>query len=714
MLPLTADDPRRISAHTLLARIGGGGMGRVYLGRSRSGRLLAVKVVHPDHAGDPEFGERFAREVRAVQGISGAFTAPIVDAGPTDDPPWLATGYVPSVSLAEAVHRAGPLPEAAVAYLGLGLGEALRSVHAAGITHRDLKPSNILLAADGPRVIDFGVARSFDETPMTRTGQMVGTAAYMSPEQANGHRAGPASDVFALGGVLHFALTGRAPFPGDDHTVLFRIVRDEPDLGAVPGPLRDIVRRCLAKDPGLRPAPADLVAELARTVPAASGLSPAPYPGAPAVPGQPGPALVWPPLPVRGLITERERQARYFQENARAAGPGGAGAPRRGRTRLLVTFAAASTVLVIGAAALVAAQLTGVSPWAAADGSADGAGSPGAEDGVAPPRPWDGGVDPDGLDVESAFLHIEGHDPVASLAFDPVESDVIYAARLGRLDRWPIPPAPEGEFPTAESDEQTDIDGDGDTLVRSVATAPEGGTVATSTTSGEIRVIDSSSGAVRTVAPAEGDGGFPDASQRSLEERFPDGRTVMFAPDGRTLYAAGSRGVTRYDTATGEERPLGSPVAGDAVSLHPEGTRLLVTDGGTVRIVDAESGEEAGAFDSGASGRISAVYSGDGTRIITAGSDTVVRVFDAETFEAEQELTSHTSAVIAIAASPNGRVLATADQSGLITTWNLDTGAPLLENDNQPNPVRALAWDAEGARLAAGYENSLIMVWTRR
>ena len=210
--PLAADDPRQVGGFRLQARLGAGGMGRVYLGYSPGGRPVAVKVVHPDLARDPEFMQRFRREVAAAQSVSDAYTAAVVGAGPDDSPPWLATTFVAGPSLADLVARSGPLPEAAVWRLAGGLAEALQAIHAHGLVHRDLKPGNILIAADGPRVIDFGISRTTSGTVVTATRTTIGTPAYMSPEQAQGHPVGPASDIFSLGSVLAFAATGASPF----------------------------------------------------------------------------------------------------------------------------------------------------------------------------------------------------------------------------------------------------------------------------------------------------------------------------------------------------------------------------------------------------------------------------------------------------------------------------------------------------------------------
>ena len=246
-------------------------MGRVYLGYSPGGRAVAVKIVHPELARDAEFMARFEREVQAAEAVSGAYTAPVVGAGPDDTPPWLATAFVAGPSLADLVARMGPLPEAAVWRLAGGLIEALQAIHAQGLVHRDLKPGNILLAADGPRVIDFGISRALHGTAMTATRMTLGTPAYMSPEQAQGQEVGPPSDVFSLGSVLAFAATGNAPFDGGQaFAIAYRVVSADPDLSRVTegpyGPhglgLRGLVAACLAKDPASRPTLSQLITDV--------------------------------------------------------------------------------------------------------------------------------------------------------------------------------------------------------------------------------------------------------------------------------------------------------------------------------------------------------------------------------------------------------------------------------------------------------------------
>jgi serine/threonine protein kinase len=255
MKALAADDPRVIGEYRLRAQLGAGGMGRVYLGLSPAGRAVAIKVVHPDLASDAEFLCRFAQEVAAARAVSGIYTAPVVASGLNERPPWLATAFVPGPSLDQVVTEHGPLPEPALWPLLGGLVESLQAIHACGVVHRDLKPANVLLASDGPRVIDFGISRATDGTSLTAAGVVFGTPGYMSPEQAEGRGAGPASDVFALGCVVAYAAAGAGPFgTGSAATILYRVVHAEPALDGIPPKLREVIAACLAKDPAARPA----------------------------------------------------------------------------------------------------------------------------------------------------------------------------------------------------------------------------------------------------------------------------------------------------------------------------------------------------------------------------------------------------------------------------------------------------------------------------
>ncbi|MCS0639668.1 serine/threonine-protein kinase [Streptomyces sp. LP05-1] len=250
--------------YRLEARLGNGGMGVVHLATSASGLRLAVKVVHAEHAADPEFRARFRQEVLAARRVSGAFTAPVVDADPDAVRPWMATLFIDGPTLSERVKRNGPLAPDELRRVGSGLAEALRDIHRAGVVHRDLKPGNVLLAPDGPKVIDFGISRPSDSDLRTETGKLIGTPPFMAPEQFQRPReVGPAADVFAMGAVLVHAATGRGPFDSDSpYIVAYQVVHDEPELAGVPHELLPLVSRCLAKEPADRPTAEEVMIAL--------------------------------------------------------------------------------------------------------------------------------------------------------------------------------------------------------------------------------------------------------------------------------------------------------------------------------------------------------------------------------------------------------------------------------------------------------------------
>ena len=356
-----------------------------------------MKVVRPELGNDPAFRERFRQEVAAARRVSGLFTAQVLDADPDGALPWLVTAYVPGPSLAEAVAARGPLPPLTVLWLVRGVAEALAAIHGAGVVHRDLKPSNVLLAADGPRVIDFGIARAVEATQLTQTGVRVGSAQFMAPEQARGEPVGLAADVWALGALGCFAATGQAPFgEGDEHAVLYRIVHEEPDLGRCPPEVAAVLTACLARDPGARPSPSQ-VSELCRTAesgsaaeaggswlppalaadlaeyapPAASWPAPAPGPGPAFGPGPaagpvpafgpgsaPGPAPIAGPAPVPGTAWGTPSGPGL---PGVPTGPVAGGSPHPGWRRLsprALAACVAAAVVLIGAAAYGAVALT--------------------------------------------------------------------------------------------------------------------------------------------------------------------------------------------------------------------------------------------------------------------------------------------------------------------------------------------------------------------
>ncbi|MFF8675917.1 protein kinase [Streptomyces sp. NPDC015242] len=367
-MPLHRDDPKSVGGYRLLDRLGAGGMGVVYRGRARSGRDVALKVVHAQYAEDPVFRSRFRQEIAAVRKVSGAFTAPVLDADPDAARPWMATQYVPGPSLARRVRDHGALGPAELRGLALGLVEALRDIHGAGVVHRDLKPANVLLAQDGPRVIDFGISRAAENhLTLTETGQMIGTPPFMSPEQlADAREVGPASDVFSLGSLLAYAVTGRGPFDTDSpYLTAYRVVHDVPALDGVGQPLRALLERCLAKDAADRPVLEDLAQDLAAVLPERADGDPATV------------ILGGGAVPAAGVT--RAATTAGPPQRVRPAAP----EPVRPRRRVRPLLAAAGTA---GALALgLTAYLTLGPGWAR---SADRTGPSAASRWAAPPAGW--------------------------------------------------------------------------------------------------------------------------------------------------------------------------------------------------------------------------------------------------------------------------------------------------------------------------------------
>ncbi|TVL92100.1 protein kinase domain-containing protein [Streptomyces sp. SAJ15] len=349
-MPLSAGDPESIGDYQLLERLGSGGMGVVYRACSASGRQVAVKLVHAQFALDDEFRTRFRQEVAAARRVSGAYTAPVVDADPDAERPWMATLYVPGQTLAQRLADTGPLDAAELRRLALGMAEALGDIHRVGVVHRDLKPANVLMSEDGPRVIDFGISRAADNQTLTVTGRVMGTPPFMSPEQLSRPReVTAASDIFSLGALLVYAVTGRGPFDSDSpYMTAYQVVHEPPALEELARPLRDIVADCLAKDPAERPALPELMARLRDLPTRGSLLAQAGETGADAPAGR----------PEAGSGTASARDSGPDRP-PRDYGPTSPGRRRR-RTVLAIVAAVAALGLGGGGVALYASGGSGV------------------------------------------------------------------------------------------------------------------------------------------------------------------------------------------------------------------------------------------------------------------------------------------------------------------------------------------------------------------
>ncbi|MFB4317302.1 WD40 repeat domain-containing serine/threonine protein kinase [Actinomadura sp. 21ATH] len=492
-MPLQPADPRQVGTYRLEWRLGGGGMGQVYLGRSRGGRPVAVKVVRPELAEDPAFRERFALEVEAAGRVGGFYTAQVVDADPAAHPPWLVTAFVSGPSLAQAVHEHGPLAARTLDVLGAGLAEGLAAIHATGLVHRDLKPGNIILAADGPRVIDFGIVRAMDAAHGSTA--VLGTPRFMSPEQARGLQVGPSSDVFALGSVLTFAATGRGPFgTGPPEAVLYRIVHQEPDLSGVPAHLIDLLRACLDKEPAERPRLADILERLADAPGTRSGQ--------------------WLPREVTELISRYDSEYAHRPPDT----TGGTPAPQAGRRWHLSRRSLVLAGLGIAAAVPAAPLLESLS--AGAEGSLP----------REPAALFDGPVralafSPDGdlLQLWDATTHVKiatlahTNSHLHALAFAPDGKTLAQLRNDGQITLWNIP-----------SRRRTSAIGGPGSGITCIAFGPDG-VLAGGLNDGTVTLWDISTGRSITALSA--------GANAEIE-------CVAISPDGRTVAAAGGEGIT--------------------------------------------------------------------------------------------------------------------------------------------------------------------------
>lgn len=541
----------RVGPYRLVRLLGAGGMGEVHLARAGDGRHVALKLVHEELAADPEFRARFRQEVDAARKVLSFFTVPLVAAGPDDPTPWLATQYVPGPSLAQAVAADGPLPPRRLCTLAAALGEALVVVHAAGIVHRDLKPSNVLLADDGPRVIDFGIARAADATGLTGTGMAIGTLGYASPEQLVGDGpVGPAGDVYSLGAVLLYAATGRAPY-GEvpAATLAYWTVHGTPDLTGVPAELAELVRGCLAREPADRPAPAQVIA--------AARAAESPEPHQSPEPQSPESAPGGPPAVAGGATTSYPLAMPHSPTPATPSAPAEGPGPGRLRRPAARPLAAAATAAVTTAALLAGAFLF------LPDDDDPGGGTP--EQGSASPRTPGGDAEKAEDDGRTAAPEPSG--PAADAAADVTAAgDRVREWRApveGTEDRTTLVGGWLTEHAAARTDSRGTLGldpGSGDRLW--TVPPPEGSAVACRTSHGRTATYK---GVGAVVYGDEDDdlddcdvvGAVDTASGRLLWQEQIGGsstRSPTLGMSGGRLVVAAEKGMLGLDPRTGDER----------------------------------------------------------------------------------------------------------------------------------------------------------------
>ncbi|MER7340899.1 serine/threonine-protein kinase [Streptomyces sp. NPDC000075] len=678
--PLGPGDPRDIGPYRLEGRLGAGGMGQVFLGTSASGRRVAVKLIRPELAGTPRFRERFAREAAAARQVGGFHTAQVVDADPAAEPPWLATAFVPGPTLQQLVDTDGPLDPAAVLRLGAGIAEGLAAIHRCGLVHRDLKPGNVIVAEDGPRIIDFGIALDAGADAPTRTGSVIGTYAYMSPEQVRGEELSPAGDVFAFGSVLVFAATGRSPFDATTlPAIVHRVVTEPPRLDGLAAPLRDVAEACLAKDPARRPGMDEVLARLSVTgpgaVPGASagafGAAPAAFEAAPggafhALPTQPAQAPPAPPGPPG------------ISPAPLPASPGPGRGPLSRRTLLIGGIGAA-------AAAAVPAYLLRDS--------------------------WPGSASQP--DRTRPVARLEGHSrSLTCLAFSPDGRTLAAAGSAGELWLWDTVTR---RTVTRFAGEPPHVNG--------LAFSPDGRTLAGSCEDGTLRRWD-----MRTRTPLPAVSGFEPYS-------IPTPYSLAVSPDGAVLAAAGGGTLQLLDLASG--RRLKKLEAGEpsGVLFSPDGKAVATASRQRVLLWDVDGGEQPRTFtDDSVAFRFNRVLiSPDGKTIGGAGPG--VHLWDRATGRPTATLTSPHRRLDEAAYRPGHPVIAgggfgfgpgddvndkaRAATGGTISLWDQNTGrlaqtltADLGQSVAAPL-LSALAFSPDGKTLAAAFSPSdtTIQLW---
>jgi serine/threonine protein kinase len=722
---LQPGDPGMVGRYRLLGRLGEGGMGRVFLGMSPGGRQVAVKLIHAGPAAGSQFRERFAREIAAARQVGGFHTAPVVDADPDADPPWMVTAYIHGPSLQDAVSERGPFGLADLCALGAGLAEGLGAIHACGLVHRDLKPSNVILAEDGPRIIDFGIARSTTAGPMTTVGSVVGTYSYMSPEQVRGDPAGPASDVFALGCTLAFAATARSPFgEGTIFTVVSRIISEPPDLEGATDErgFRQLLTECLAKSPADRPALADILTRLTsaglddpvlphdtgsgpapgsepesrhdQTAPSGQGFAPTQtiHTGDPvprdgiAPPGHSGHSgdSGWDPKDTAGPGSDGQAGPGSQAE----PGPGGrAGrrAPRRG-------------VLIGAGVALIALLAAGLGVLLAGGGHAAkthlAAGRtsprPSARPSASPPT------------QPQATLHDPKGKKVFGVAFSS-SSVLATGDNNGSTYLWNVDTGKlTGTLPDPNSQG-----------VNSVAFSRNGNSYATADASGSVYLWDAATGKLTgTLNNARTLGAF----------------TVAISPDGGFVAVGNETGsTTLWNVATGKFSASPTATLRDphgkyvyAVAFSPDGGYLAAgdTDGSTYLWNVATGKLTATLPDPNSQYLYDVAFSPDGRLLAVSDSNGNGHIYLWNI--ATRKLTATLQALNGgdfadVAFSPDGRFVAAADGNGSVHVWNVATGQNLASlPDPTGNQLIGAAFSPDGRLIAVTDVSGDAYLWNMK
>jgi sugar lactone lactonase YvrE len=647
-------DTRQVGRYRLLTELGQGGMGRVFLGYGPDGRLVAVKQVRPQLTEEDGFLARFRQEVAASRTVSGAYTAAVVDADVDGPTPWLASVFVPGPSLQDV----GVLPEQPALRLAAGLASALIEIHRAGLVHRDLKPSNVLLTADGVRVIDFGIARAVDgeSTRVTRSGWLIGSPEYMSPEQAEGAELTAASDVFSLGSVLVMAATGRSPFAGPSTPrTLYNLVHADPDLTALPDSVRRIAELCLAKDPADRPTPEELLTEIGTITPSATP---------------------WPPAVHRQI--ERQHAEVVALLDGTPAQPATVAVPRdETATMPMPGSTPRADTVVVGtetrrrrwrlpalAAVVVVAAVAGLVVWS----------------------PWSADTPVTTRSPGSSLFSLDGHtDVVNELAFQPPDGDLLATASNDDTVRlWDLESRSEVARVTLDAN------------ANDLAFSPDGKLLAIAGYEKKVRLWDVS--ARREV--------------RTLAQDY-DVDDLAYSPDGRLLAVVTGETVSLLDTTTWQRStpditvPYATDVVG--VTFSPDSSLLATTRAETVRLWDVTTARQVGDAIVGDRGESFGVpaFSPDGRTLAVPHLNGQTTLWDVTTREKITTLDEVVEGTAFRAAfSADGRTLATVGTT--LQLWDVAAREPL---DRPLTATNGLTFHPDNRTLATGTDEGLVWVY---